>query len=49
VLRGLSNRTYEQCAEAVPQAFGLAKSSVSRRFVQATAAKLRQFQERIAA
>jgi len=46
VLHGLSNRTYEQCAEAVPQAFGLAKSSVSRRFVQATAAKLRQFQER---
>ena len=46
VLHGLSNRTYEQCAEAVPEAFGLSKSTVSRRFVQATAAKLRQFQER---
>ncbi len=46
VLHGLSNRTYEVCAEAVPQAFGLSKSTVSRRFVQATAAKLRQFQER---
>ncbi len=30
----------------MPQAFGLSKSTVSRRFVQATAAKLRQFQER---
>ena len=46
VLHGLSNRTYEQCAEAVPEAFGLSKSTVSRRFVQATAAKLRQFQGR---
>lgn len=46
VLHGLSNRTYEACAEAVPQAFGLSKSTISRRFVQATAAKLRQFQER---
>ena len=46
VLHGLSHRTYEQCAEAVPEAFGLSKSTVSRRFVQATAAKLRQFQER---
>ena len=31
VLRGLSNRDYQSCAEAVPSAFGLSKSTVSRR------------------
>ena len=46
VLRGLSNRDYEACAEAVPSAFGLSKSTVSRRYVRATAAKLAQFQAR---
>jgi|TARA_B110000263_G_C15264706_1_gene490554 putative transposase len=46
ILRGLSNRDYEVCAEAVPSAFGLSKSSVSRRYVRATAAKLAQFQSR---
>src|SRR5205823_7794612 len=37
VLGGLSCREYEAAAEAVPEAFGLAKSSVSRRFVRASA------------
>lgn len=46
ILRGLSNRDYEACAEAVPSAFGLSKSTVSRRYVRATAAKLAQFQSR---
>ena len=46
ILRGLSSRDYEACAEAVPSAFGLSKSSVSRRYVRATAAKLAQFQQR---
>lgn len=46
VLRGLSTRSYEACAEAVPEAFGLSPSTVSRRFIQASAAKLRHFQER---
>jgi putative transposase len=32
VLGGLSCREYEAAAEAVPEAFGLARSSVSRRF-----------------
>lgn len=46
VLKGLSSRNYEGCAEAVPEAFGLSSSTVSRRFIKASAAKLRQFQER---
>lgn len=46
VLKGISNRNYEACAEAVPDAFGLSPSTVSRRFIKATAAKLKQFQER---
>ena len=46
VLGGLSCREYEAAAEAVPEAFGLAKTSVSRRFVGASAQALRQFHER---
>ena len=37
---GLSCRDYEAAAEAVPEAFGLTKSSVSRRFVRASAKAL---------
>ena len=46
VLGGLSCREYEAAAEAVPEAFGLARSSVSRRFIRASARELRQLQER---
>lgn len=46
VLGGLSCREYEAAAEAVPEAFGLAKSSVSRRFIRTSATALRQLQER---
>ena len=46
VLGGLSCREYEAAAEAVPEAFGLARSSVSRRFIGASARALRQFHER---
>jgi len=46
VLGGLSCREYEAAAEAVPAAFGLAKSSVSRRFIRTSATALRQLQER---
>jgi transposase-like protein len=46
VLGGLSCRDYEAAAEAVPDAFGLAKSSVSRRFVRASAHELRRLYER---
>jgi putative transposase len=46
VLGGLSCREYEAAAEAVPEAFGLAPSTVSRRFIRASARELRQLQER---
>lgn len=46
VLGGLSTREYAYAAEAVPEAFGLSKASVSRRFVRASARELRQLQER---
>ncbi len=46
VLGGLSSREYAQAAEAVPEAFGLARSSVSRRFIRASARALQQLQER---
>jgi transposase-like protein len=43
VLLGLSCRDYAACAEAVPAAFGLSPSTVSRRFIRASARKLRAF------
>ena len=46
VLGGISCREYEAAAEAVPEAFGLARSSVSRRFVRASAHELRRLHER---
>ncbi len=46
MLKGIATRNYEACAEAVPEAFGLSRSSVSRRYVKGTARKLAQFQER---
>jgi len=46
MLKGISTRSYEACAETVPEAFGLSSSTVSSRFIKASAEKLRQFQER---
>jgi putative transposase len=46
VLCGISCRNYESAAEAIPGAIGLSSLSVSRSFVEASAAKLREFQER---
>ncbi len=46
VLKGLSCRNYQACAQAVPETFGISSSLVSRRFIKATQAKLKLFQER---
>jgi transposase-like protein len=46
VLYGISSRNYERAAQEIPGAIGLSSSSVSRDFVEASAAKLREFQER---
>ena len=46
MIKGIATRSYKDCAEAVPEAFGLSSSTVSRRFIKASAEKLRQFHER---
>ena len=46
VLYGISCRNYEAAADAIPGAIGLSGSTVSREFIQASAAKLRELQER---
>ena len=46
VLYGISCRNYEKAAESIPGAIGLSSSSVSRSFVTASAAELREFQDR---
>ena len=46
VLSGISCRNDEAAAEAIPGAIGRSGSTVSRGFIQASAAKLRELQER---
>jgi len=46
ILKGLSCRDYESCVEPVAATFGLAASSLSRRFKRASARKLAELQER---
>lgn len=46
IVNGLSCRNYRDCAEAVPEAFGLSASTVSRRTIRVTAQKLEQLQSR---
>ncbi|HET8580192.1 MAG TPA: transposase [Nitrospiraceae bacterium] len=46
VLRGISCRSYKTAAEAIPEVLGMSPSSVSRRFVQVSARKLKDLMER---
>jgi transposase-like protein len=46
VVCGLSTRTYGRAVEAVLDGYGIARSSVSRHFVRATASQLQQLCER---
>ena len=46
VLYGISCRNYEAAAESIPGAIGLSSSTVSRGFIEASAARLRELQER---
>jgi len=46
VLAGISTREYEAAAEAVPEAFGLSSSSVSRRFIKSSKEELERFHSR---
>ena len=46
VLKGISQRQYEETAIHVPATFGIKKNSVSKRFIKASGRKLRDFMER---
>ena len=46
VLHGISCRNYQKAAEDVPGAIGLSSSSVSREFIEASAEKLKELNER---
>jgi len=46
ILHGLSCRNYEECAAAMPEAFGMSGSTVSRRYIRASARRLKEFCER---
>jgi transposase-like protein len=43
VLHGISQRHYEEAAQQLPEVFGISRSSVSRRFIRSTQAKLEEF------
>jgi transposase-like protein len=40
IIRGLSCQNYERAAKLVPEAFGLSRSNISRRFIRTSAKKL---------
>lgn len=46
IIHGISQRNYEKAAVQVPETFGIKKSSVGRKFIRASARKLKEFTER---
>ena len=46
ILIGLSCRRYRECCEAIPEAFSLSASTVSRRFIRASTKKLKELMDR---
>lgn len=46
VINGLSTRKYQEAAMSVPETFGIKKSSISNKFIKASARKLKAFLER---
>lgn len=46
VIYGLSQRNYEKAAIQIPETFGIKKTSTCRRFIRASAKKLKEFSER---
>lgn len=46
VLHGLSCRRYSECSELIPETFGMSPSRISREFVEASEAKLKELCER---
>ena len=46
VIHGISQGNYEQAAICAPETFGIKKTSVCRKFIRASARKLKEFMER---
>jgi putative transposase len=46
VINGMSQRNYQKAAIAVPETFGIQKTSICRRFIRASGKKLKEFLER---
>jgi len=46
VINGISQGKYERAAEHVPETFGISKSSISRKFIRASAKRLKTFTTR---
>jgi putative transposase len=46
LISGISTRKYEKVALKVPAVFGIKKSSISRKFIRASAQKLKEYLER---
>ncbi len=46
VINGISHRNFEKAAQQIPSVFGIQKSSISRKFIKASAAKLEAFRNR---
>lgn len=46
ILKGISCRDYSAVSKMIPEAFGLASSTISRKFIRASSRKLKALQER---
>ncbi|MGK5089977.1 transposase [Bdellovibrionota bacterium FG-2] len=46
VINGISQGKYERAAQKIPETFGIKKSSVSRKFIRASAKRLEEFSNR---
>lgn len=46
VINGISQAKYERAAEQVPETFGIKKTSISRKFIRASAKRLEEFLKR---
>lgn len=46
VINGISQGKYARAAEHIPETFGIAKSSISRKFIRASSRKLAEFKNR---
>lgn len=46
VMHGISCRNYQECAQTIPETFGLSRTTVSKRFIRASKVKLQALRER---